>query len=221
MLFVLSLLAFGCSKVSKESVKTALVGQSYYLINSPKDSAQVQFFENCSRHYTWDVFIVDEWELKEDGSGKIILYYDTHDFTPKPVGDDEFEFICEKTGQRLVKAKPVAFNAEALNGTWEDAHYVGASPGTPLPACEGKQAMVPGYTFKTVGCTVRNFCESHEAEYLINPAFNSIIIGDQCSSVEHLRIFELTPTKLVVEREHELGGKMTRDINLWFVKKNG
>lgn len=212
-----SLLVFGCAKISTVDVKSALVGNSYYLINPPKDSSQVEFFDTCSRHYNWSAFIVDEWEVKED-NGHVLLNYDTHDFAPKEV-DGELEFLCEKTGQRLVRAKTLDFNIESLSGTWEDAHYAGTTPGMPLPRCANGQANIPGYTFKSGGgCTSQDFCESKKVTFTVNPNFKIITIGTPCSSFEQLRIRQLTPEKLVVDRQYEENGKLSYEFNKWFVK---
>jgi hypothetical protein len=220
-LFLASVLAFGCSEISENSLKSALVGQSYYLRTSPEQSFQVEFFEKCAKHYNWEAFIVDEWELREGGNGGLLLHFDTHDFVPKQLEDGTFEFFCEKTGQQLVKAQPLEFNAAVLNGTWEDAHYAGATPGMPLPTCPEKSAMVPAFVFNAGSVTVRDFCTSSEQPFFVNPTFKIINIGEPCSSQEQLKIKELSPTKMVVDRQFEKDGKMNIEYNKWYVKMGG
>lgn len=214
------MLTASCSKTSPDAIKEALIGQNYWLINANNDSTQVEFLENnCTRNYNWQAFIVDEWEINEV-DGQLVLNFDTHDFEPKQLADNSFEFHCAKTGERLVKASAATFSTEALLGTWEDAHFSGKQP-SELSPCPNGTPVVPSITFKGSECTIQDFCASKVEQYAINALAKNICFGDPCTAGDQWKIKELSGEKLVLDVRKIVDGKVTYEFNKRYVRVRG
>ena len=213
------LLTVGCSKISHDDLKQALIGQNYWLINANNDSTQVEFLETCTRNFNWQAFIVNEWEIREV-LGHPTLNFDTHDFEPKRLADDSFEFYCAKTGERLVKANATNFSAEALQGTWEDAHFSGKQPAE-LPPCANDTPAVPSITFKGSDCTIQDFCATKSEHFEVNALAKTICLGDPCAAGDQWKIKELSGDKLVLDVKKTVDGKVGYEFNKWYVRVKG
>ena len=213
------LMAIGCAETTPDALKEVLVAQNYWLVNANNDSTQVEFLETCTRHFNWQAFIVNEWELKEV-DGQLMLNFDTHDFEPKQSADGGFEFHCAKTGERLVKAAAATYNSQALLGTWEDAHYSGKQPGE-LPPCPNGSPSVPSITFKADNCTIQDFCASKVEPCQINALAKIICVGDPCAAGDQWKIKELSGDKLVLDMRRMDGDKLSYEFNKWYVRVKG
>ncbi|GEM_PF-4500784 len=213
---LVTLLAVGCTETTPNALKEALVGQDYWLINNNNDTTQVEFLETCTRHFNWQAFIVNEWELKEV-DGQLVLNFDTHDFVPKQSADGGFEFHCAKTGERLVRANAATYNSEALLGTWVDVHVAGKQPGE-LPPCPDGTPTLPSITFMSANCTVQDYCTAKEVPYQINALAKIICMGDPCTSTGQWKIKELSANNLVLDVRKIEGEKVSYEFSKRYVR---
>ncbi|MBI1227178.1 MAG: hypothetical protein GC192_18245 [Bacteroidetes bacterium] len=217
---LVSIIFFSCADYSTDEVKAALINHDYWLINAQNDdTTNITFYETCSKHYSWEKFIVDEWEVSLKDN-HLILDFDTHDYIPKQLGDGDFEFNCTQTGERLVKAMEPEFDKNKILGKWYLEQYAQGIPNdaNPCPGQPETSIHIPGIDFKEGNCTILNLCDSREEPYLVKQLFKMIIFGDPCSSKEAWRIKLLENNLLVVDRQYEAEGKLNYELNKRFVR---
>lgn len=217
------MVAIGCSNINEESIKTAIIGQNYYMVNKDSVSIPVEFLENCARHYDWTVNVLDEWSVKEV-DGKPVLIFDTHEFEPRQVQNDELAFFCTKTGESLRKAPVEDFDINQINGTWINALTadlaLAKSNKMEIPDCPDGAAKNPGFTFSPDGkCLIQDFCETTELPYTVNAAFRVVCIGDPCKPVQVWKIREVAADKMVIDRKYLKEDRLNYEYNQWLLKR--
>lgn len=220
---MLLFVAIGCTNINEETIKTAIIGQNYYFLNKDSVSIPVEFLENCARHYDWTVNVLDEWSVKEV-DGKPVLVFDTHEFEPKQMQNDELAFFCAKTGESLKKAPAGNFDINQLNGSWVNALYadleLAKTNKLQIPDCPDGNLKNPGFSFSADNkCVIQDFCDSSELPYSVNASFKMVCIGDPCKPVQVWKIREIAADKMVIDRKYLKDDKFNYEYNQWLLKR--
>lgn len=214
-------LTTGCAKeITTDTVQQALVGQNYWLMESKdKYISQVEFLEKCSRHFNWEAFVVDEWQVKEV-EGKVVLNFDTNDFTPTKTEKGDLEFVCEKNGHRLVKTNPATFDRSQLAGKWTDAHYFKRKLERMTPCPDGTPGVFPSISFDEKNCTMQDSCGSKVVPYTVNPVSKTICLGEPCTEDEQQwRILKIQKDLLVFNVRKMVDGRVGYEFNKQYVNE--